>query len=932
MNHKGPKYPFANNDSSSDDSLIVYYRSASSQSAIDQMKTSPGRTIHSTQQALDINFISSHFTNLEDRTGSTSHTTTTTTTTNNNNNNNNDNTLTPINTTAISHGTTNNSSSNEPSSNNVVQNNETAERIRARRAARRNHRVMNATKNSLLERSLENTNSTRIMNGGIKSNPEIDLQNNEPSKKRNEGNHETNNNSSLKPKPNNYEIDAKTFEDNNNNDESLDTFPSTNTQLSEIQKKKTTIGSPITPTMEKKAIAQNFAMEHKIFLRAILQLLYEREQYAIEEANVNDPSSTLKTGPLKKATIGGVFWKVKYVEIRRGVFSYYEDDISEGGELQCKSLPLRADQCHCRAVKVKKRSSKSSQSTSITSSDRNKNVYINRKGSDDESNPLTTGAIFELTIGGGSRRLWMANSREDRQAWIRAIYGAMIGGPVIRGDNFFKYQREGKRSSGKKLYKSKIPNRSPYKADLETYLWVQNKLKHASTKNEYMDGLTFVYGKSFYVPVEWIKELMEEIGSPSRSSVKKKKKKKLSSSERLGKSGAISSEVSQLWKDMLRDSLSINGELYEGGSGNGPEKIVGALMHCILNFDRSSPFNDDELIARKNTIKKQYILESQAVVYARDILLACNRTRSGGDSYLCVESLCRNPELVVLCPSSNQAEPLKIIVRHSSVDELQKHPDVIQDPSDISGWVYVRKRSQKFWKQRFCVLSGDTLSFYKKALPRPHIFRWSVHLKMASIKIRNENDSVFHKNDMHSINKILGRTNSTKKNSKSMESKSPSNRPLNPITKYHIVSITPTDDFSQENQLLFVDESNFSLWKQHILSAIDQTNDDDILLPPKANGGLKTPPKSDKNANDTSFLKHDATSPDSGVETNDTNDGNVTTTNHLNGPNSTYRQGDFAPMGGKKGRATVEISIQVSTVYKICTIDPQGDESEDTWT
>ena len=71
----------------------------------------------------------------------------------------------------------------------------------------------------------------------------------------------------------------------------------------------------------------NFAMEHRIFLKAILGLLAERDMKATE-IGMNDPN-TLKCGPLKKASylVSGV-WKIKFVEVRRGMFSYYEDAVS----------------------------------------------------------------------------------------------------------------------------------------------------------------------------------------------------------------------------------------------------------------------------------------------------------------------------------------------------------------------------------------------------------------------------------------------------------------------------------------------------------------------------------------------------------------------------------------------------------------------------
>lgn len=97
----------------------------------------------------------------------------------------------------------------------------------------------------------------------------------------------------------------------------------------------------------------NFAMEHRIFLKAILGLLAERDKKATE-IGMNDPN-TLKSGPLKKASGVGVGWKVKFVEVRRGMFSYYEDTVSgdkSTASLLRKNLPLDATTCSCRPVKI----------------------------------------------------------------------------------------------------------------------------------------------------------------------------------------------------------------------------------------------------------------------------------------------------------------------------------------------------------------------------------------------------------------------------------------------------------------------------------------------------------------------------------------------------------------------------------------------------
>ena len=68
-----------------------------------------------------------------------------------------------------------------------------------------------------------------------------------------------------------------------------------------------------------------FVTEHILYLRAILPLLWERDQVSNHAyaANMlrNDPTNLFKNGPLNKFThtfVGRPTWKVKYAEVRRG--------------------------------------------------------------------------------------------------------------------------------------------------------------------------------------------------------------------------------------------------------------------------------------------------------------------------------------------------------------------------------------------------------------------------------------------------------------------------------------------------------------------------------------------------------------------------------------------------------------------------------------
>ena len=86
---------------------------------------------------------------------------------------------------------------------------------------------------------------------------------------------------------------------------------------------------PVNNHIDKKDLhesAEEFALEHGIFLKAVLQLLHEKDQpcqnYAqveLSEIRFDDIQDVIKIGSLKKASkrVKGV-WNVKFVEIRRG--------------------------------------------------------------------------------------------------------------------------------------------------------------------------------------------------------------------------------------------------------------------------------------------------------------------------------------------------------------------------------------------------------------------------------------------------------------------------------------------------------------------------------------------------------------------------------------------------------------------------------------
>mmetsp|Transcript_26451 Transcript_26451/g.49380 ORF Transcript_26451/g.49380 Transcript_26451/m.49380 type:complete len:687 (+) Transcript_26451:182-2242(+) len=558
---------------------------------------------------------------------------------------------------------------------------------------------------------------------------------------------------------------------------------------------------------ETESACLNFAMEHRIFLKALLGLLNERDRTATE-IGMNDPN-VMKCGPLKKAShlLSGV-WKVKYVEVRRGMFSYFEDAVSgdkESGALLQKNIPLDSNETSCRAVK------------------------IHRNGLN-----MVPGAIFELKIG-NTGRLWLCRSRAERQAWIQAINDAMVnstGRPATRGSI------HGKQGT--------VNSRSPFRDDLRLYLRIKNSLKSAKNKKEYLTALGSLLGRGpLDVPVKWI---MQQVDNPTGGKATGNQSNPVHAFAESGGNGGIE----QLWRDLRRDTIRINQEVFRGDSGHGPEKMIGALTRDIVGVSRSES-------------KYRYAIpESKAVAYARDILLSINRTRSGGDSYFCIDTLSSNSDLVVLVPSSREAEPLSISVELDESDNFAEHR-----ANQKTGWLRTRNRIQMSWRKRFFVLSEGTLSFYRHADPRPHGMRGQTVVADASISVDKAKD-----------------------------------RP-----GYYIISILPKDGI-KERFLYFNNVDKLIHWT-YALECVAKSSAHKARFNRQSpqDATLSTEPSTQENRNlvEQAMKHHLATL---GLEEDEIED----------------RLARLAA----RAFSRVRISVQASTEYRVCTTDPQGDDS-DTW-
>jgi len=604
--------------------------------------------------------------------------------------------------------------------------------------------------------------------------------------------------------------------------------------------------APDQPLLDPSA-ALNFAMEHRIFLKAALNLLTERDLHA-PELGMMDPI-VLKAGALKKAShlMNGV-WKVKYVEIRRGMFSYYENasrkDDPQGELLLRKNIPLEAASCACRAVKLHQKA----------------------------LNFSPGGAIFELAVttttgssggggagGGGSgksstsTRLWMATSREERQAWMHAINNAMVGGSVTRGDSLVDHRGIVRTVSG----------RSPFKNDLRKYLKIQSALRSAKSRPDYLGSIKELLHQSLLIPVKWIaKQSAEKEGSGA-----------VAATTSAFREETVALSVDQLWRDLQRDSISIDGAVFRGDSSHGPERILGALTRCLLQSGRTNRSSGEG--ARSD------LRESKALVYARDILLAGNRTRSGGDSYYCVSTLCQNQDLVVVVPSGAEVQPVAIDISEDDSDESSFHTRF----NDKSGWIKTRNKLQRTWRKQFFVLSEGTLSFYEGAIPRPHGLRGQRVLTDVSISVAKK---------------------------KANEHGNPSNR------DQFILTIALKDSATKDRFLLFESEDRLLDWV-YALECV-----------------TRAMASSDMSAKKASIRRRSTSNGDQAQVASSMgdilNDAQQSTMEHglkigLDRDDIANRLANYS----QRATSAIRVSVNACTEYNVCTTDPQGDEEKDTW-
>jgi PH domain len=510
----------------------------------------------------------------------------------------------------------------------------------------------------------------------------------------------------------------------------------------------------------------HFVLDHKFYLRALFQLLAERDAVGVEDS-ILDNENIIKKGPLRKKYLGKANYK--YVELRKGNLVYFGDDDGEGR----KTIHLRSATASCKAADdsptdAGKDGVGSSHSPPGTHSSSGTgggppsmhqaaaslsaglttavNATTSAASTITGGPSATAGFEFHLWVE-GKRYAWLANSNGERQSWVKAIRSAMIG--EVNDDDW-----------GMSLNTALSPNlaaddlRATYKEALESYQKLQSHLQKATTLHGYLESILALAPHpdsasttpALQIPLKCLSEHMPtKDGGDTKKATPSQRRR-------------VKQEIKEFWDMLIQYDFAINGHVIDRQSPCAAERIIGSIVRCILDYDHSFAESGtagmpsvteagatDKPTKRSDTHR---ISELDAVSYARSILLLMIKSKTSGDVEFAVDNLLKNEGLVRVegidgPPGlSTASDALHIDVSFAG-DDIVDHNDDGELSNEASGWVMVRRSKYNTWKSRFCVFAEGVFSYYENAHPRPHGLRGQLLLSGATLsEVDDEKDRV----------------------------------------------------------------------------------------------------------------------------------------------------------------------------------------------
>ena len=361
-------------------------------------------------------------------------------------------------------------------------------------------------------------------------------------------------------------------------------------------------------TSKKKPHIKKYAKEYNMLVTAV-SIFFTKNKHSGPERDSNYKGSLLKYGTLRKISHIDVGIGIDlFCELRPGMMTFYNNFDGDDTSVDVKSMHIRKGECTFRPTK-----------------ELTKAPF-----------PMWD-AVFEVSINDKPPQFFMAESSTDRQSWLTA-FDAAISLQQDPSSDTLEDREEG--STARLAYDGE-ENIIGHNADILLYLHVRGLLQAASSREEYMESISILRGKTISVPVHWLKEYFED--SPSLSSG--------------------NNDIPVEWARLEQELFSINGHIVRGGM----DSVVGSLKSHILDLDICS--------CAQNQIDQPKIKESQAIFFARDILLSFDREQSENQAIYCTSKMLGNDLLVSIARGSDGMEPVKVQLQniHGQCRSKQTH-------------------------------------------------------------------------------------------------------------------------------------------------------------------------------------------------------------------------------------------------------------------
>ena len=206
-----------------------------------------------------------------------------------------------------------------------------------------------------------------------------------------------------------------------------------------------------------------------------------------------------------------------------------------------------------------------------------------------------------------------------------------------------------------------------------------SKYKSMGRKSAYLNAVREISTSSHHTPIvvpcDWLHQQMIRLNRTK--SVERDQEEH----EHLSENRDVAKSLDQVYKDLKRDKINLNGEKFVCPEGS---KILDILYNLIMD-NRTGPKGIDS-----TTNPMRHAQDARdAIAFARTILLGSVRTVCGGEAYDAVSFMFHDTELVMICPDPTQTHPLKLTVQRPD-PFAEQDTFSLETPNKVFGLLEVR--------------------------------------------------------------------------------------------------------------------------------------------------------------------------------------------------------------------------------------------------